>query len=83
MSPYTSLTFKLHRRRESAQTRMAPGALPESCRITHRQMEYELHGRKVANHSAVTMALESCNLQKLSALDGSFWRLRNGWLLLL
>jgi len=33
MSPCTSLTFKLHRRRESMQTCMAPGVLLESRQI--------------------------------------------------
>jgi hypothetical protein len=35
MSPCTSLTFKLHRRRESAQTCMAPGVLLESRKIAN------------------------------------------------
>jgi hypothetical protein len=34
MSLCTSLTFKLHRRRESTQTRMAPRVLLESCQIS-------------------------------------------------
>lgn len=33
MSPCTSLTFKLHRRRESTQTCKAPGVLLESRQI--------------------------------------------------
>ena len=39
MSPCTSLTFKLHRRRESVQTCMEPGVLLESRQILNALVE--------------------------------------------
>jgi hypothetical protein len=47
MSPCTSLTFKLHRRRESVQTCMAPGVLLESRQIAEALSEHSEGSRRI------------------------------------